>query len=374
MNGAKIFIETPESYLINNYVKESENDDFRTLMLNTNFMIPDIKEFIDNGASISSLSQMALDYKENENVRNFSVIKTAIEQSGHDFRYPSAEKKALLDDEFNIYDDPGEPEPMNPKIARFQKFITELDQQCDMYLDKQDLRHIERKPKDVLMNQIEDYIVHDSYHSLTIENYKLSMDDIMTLNNPEEEPEKTKEIESKLAIKGYLNSFQKVKLKIENDYGTDGEIKEKDVIDINNRLFQYYAKARNFDQPDTYRKKNVEITQTTHLPPDFQIVPEYMNEFYSYINNLDTTDIKDVIKKAVMTHYLFVYIHPFGDGNGRTARFLMNYTLGTQKLDWLTILSQEKDQYFHSLRFASENQNIIPFTEFVLDQFLKQTH
>jgi len=52
-----------------------------------------------------------------------------------------------------------------------------------------------------------------------------------------------------------------------------------------------------------------------------------MKAFTDYINEIQTDSLENKIKKAVMTHFLFVYVHPFGDGNGRTARFLMNHTL-----------------------------------------------
>jgi len=75
-----------------------------------------------------------------------------------------------------------------------------------------------------------------------------------------------------------------------------------------------------------------------------------MDLFTDYVNSIEINTNEDRIRKAVMTHFLFVYIHPFGDGNGRTGRFLMNHALGSEKLDWITILADNKKEYIDALK------------------------
>jgi Fic family protein len=96
-----------------------------------------------------------------------------------------------------------------------------------------------------------------------------------------------------------------------------------------------------------------------------------MSMFVDYVNKIDTSEKEWIIKKAVMTHFLFVYIHPFGDWNWRTARFLMNHVLWSEKLDWITILSDRKKEYIESLKKASENEDISDFTN-LITYYLKQ--
>lgn len=60
--------------------------------------------------------------------------------------------------------------------------------------------------------------------------------------------------------------------------------------------------------------------------PDFNKVPRLLDDLVQYVNDrIDKVTGDDIIKLSADIHYNFVNIHPFGDGNGRTARILMNY-------------------------------------------------
>jgi Fic family protein len=67
----------------------------------------------------------------------------------------------------------------------------------------------------------------------------------------------------------------------------------------------------------------------------------------------------------VLGHFVFVYIHPYGDGNGRMARFLMNSMLASGGYPWTVIRVEDRDSYMASLEQASVNGNIEPFAEFI---------
>ncbi|MCM2498993.1 Fic family protein [Neorhizobium galegae] len=59
------------------------------------------------------------------------------------------------------------------------------------------------------------------------------------------------------------------------------------------------------------------------------------------------------------------YIHPFPDGNGRTARFLMNALLAECGAPWTVIPVARRDEYMNALEEASQHENIVPLTNFV---------
>ena len=67
-------------------------------------------------------------------------------------------------------------------------------------------------------------------------------------------------------------------------------------------------------------------------------------------------------------HYFFVYIHPYPDGNGRIARFLMNVQLASDGICWCIIQSDDRKNYFQALENARIAQNIRPFAEFIKQQ------
>lgn len=74
-----------------------------------------------------------------------------------------------------------------------------------------------------------------------------------------------------------------------------------------------------------YRTQNVVISGARHIPPDFLQIPGEMQRFIEWYRQRGTK--YHPIEKAALIHTLFVKNHPFVDGNGRTARLLMNFEL-----------------------------------------------
>jgi len=76
--------------------------------------------------------------------------------------------------------------------------------------------------------------------------------------------------------------------------------------------------------PGDYRKINLRINKSTHKPPEWFAVEDYMNELLEFVNKDDSPKY-DLLKTAI-AHHRFVWIHPFGNGNGRTVR-LFTYAM-----------------------------------------------
>jgi len=72
--------------------------------------------------------------------------------------------------------------------------------------------------------------------------------------------------------------------------------------------------------------------------------------------------------RALLGHFLFVYIHPFADGNGRTGRFLMNAMLASGGYPWTILRVTRREHYMKALEQASVGRNIVPFTKFVAEE------
>ena len=82
------------------------------------------------------------------------------------------------------------------------------------------------------------------------------------------------------------------------------------------------------------------------------------------LENLLITE-KNAAVRAVLGHFLFGYIHPYSDGNGRIARFLMNFMLISGGFTWTVIETSKRNEYLSALEEASIKHNIVPFTKFI---------
>jgi Fic family protein len=69
--------------------------------------------------------------------------------------------------------------------------------------------------------------------------------------------------------------------------------------------------------------------------------------------------------RTVLGHWVFVYIHPYMDGNGRIGRFLMNTMLASGGYPWTVITVERRNEYMAALEEASVNNNIKPFAAFL---------
>jgi Fic family protein len=69
--------------------------------------------------------------------------------------------------------------------------------------------------------------------------------------------------------------------------------------------------------------------------------------------------------RVVLGHFVFVYIHPYLDGNGRIGRFLMNVMLAAGGYPWTVVPVEKRDEYMEALETASVKQDIAPFANFL---------
>ena len=72
--------------------------------------------------------------------------------------------------------------------------------------------------------------------------------------------------------------------------------------------------------------------------------------------------------RAVLGHWVFGYIHPYPDGNGRMARFLMNAMLASGGYPWTVIRVRDRKSYLGALDSASIDMDINPFCTFVAER------
>jgi Fic family protein len=126
--------------------------------------------------------------------------------------------------------------------------------------------------------------------------------------------------------------------------------------------------------PGQYRKINLKINKSSHKPPDWLMVDNYMNELFDFINKEDSP--KYDLLKAAIAHHRFVWIHPFGNGNGRTVRLLtyamlvktgFNVNVG-RILNPTAVFCSNRNDYYTYLSQADKgtDEGITTWTEYVL--------
>jgi Fic family protein len=114
-----------------------------------------------------------------------------------------------------------------------------------------------------------------------------------------------------------------------------------------------------------YRKENVVITGASFIPPSHFLLDEVMTDLIQWHDSEAMT--LHPIEKAAQLHTRFVKIHPFIDGNGRTARLLMNLSLIKDGYPIAIIQKEDRLSYFDHLDHACVTGDFEPFTSMVAD-------
>ncbi len=127
--------------------------------------------------------------------------------------------------------------------------------------------------------------------------------------------------------------------------------------------------------PGDFRKENVRITKSNHLPPDMSQVPAYMDELFAFINKENSSKY-DLLKTA-LAHHRFAWIHPFDNGNGRTVR-LFTYAMLVKQgfnihigriINPTAIFCNNRDKYYKFLSKADTGMEVdlLSWCEYVLE-------
>jgi Fic family protein len=110
-----------------------------------------------------------------------------------------------------------------------------------------------------------------------------------------------------------------------------------------------------------YRKTQVLIAGAAHTPPESWLVPQQMDEWGIWLaDNRETHPVE----LAAQAHHRLVAIHPFIDGNGRTARLIMNLILMRAGYPPTVILRINRQQYYRVLAEA-DARKVDPLVNFV---------
>jgi Fic family protein len=220
---------------------------------------------------------------------------------------------------------------------------------------------------DAYMKRVEEVYVTDAYHSLSIEGYRVTpevIERVRTGNWDPDHNEEEREQRDALAARGYFDAFQSVKASVEKvlKKQNSGMVADNDHAEWYAKLFGPSVTAGIVCPGDLagYRNGPVFIRNSQHVPPSREAVRDMMPVLFQLLSEEECAAVR-----VVLGHFIFVYIHPYMDGNGRMGRFLMNVMLASGSYPWTVIPVERRNEYMQSLEVASIEQKIKPFAEFL---------
>lgn len=139
-------------------------------------------------------------------------------------------------------------------------------------------------------------------------------------------------------------------------------LNERTLKDIHNLIL----KGIDADNAGRWRSQNIFISGASHTPPDALHVPEKMEQFFNWCASNAASRLSTV-ERAARIHADFVAIHPFIDGNGRTARLIMNLELMKDGYPLAIVPVEQRSDYYRNLARIATNGDYVPFAKQVCE-------
>jgi len=220
------------------------------------------------------------------------------------------------------------------------------------------------------LGQMQERYAADAYNSLSIEGYQVTDALIERVArggwNPEATPGDKKDKDA-MAARGYYEAFQAVKASIGKVLKGQnaGEVARVDHHDWYSALFRPAVTAGIVEasQLAGYRTGPVFIRNSKHTPLPREALLDAMEKLFGLLSSEPSAAVR-----AVLGHHLFVFIHPYFDGNGRIGRLMLNVMLASGGYPWTVVRMKRRAKYMDALEAASVHGNITPLARFIADE------
>jgi len=222
--------------------------------------------------------------------------------------------------------------------------------------------------KEAYLRFVDEIYRTDAYHSLSIEGYSVNPALVEKVRQGDWDPQHDagdRRNRDALAARGYWQAFQLVKKEVEKVIAGENPaaLARAAHNDWYRELFQPCVTAGLLEPGSLagYRNIPVYLRGSRYVPPRWEAVRDAMPALFDLLENEPEASVR-----AVLGHWLFGYIHPYPDGNGRMARFLMNLMLASGGYPWTVIRIVDRKSYLTALDRASIEMDIHPFTNFIV--------
>ena len=188
-----------------------------------------------------------------------------------------------------------------------------------------------RYPESMKKKEMEEIAISFTYNTNAIEGSTITLEEVREITQENLSPNKSiRDVkETEAHYKTFLRMINK-KEKISNKLllRWHKEIFNETKEDISGKFRDYFVRVGNY------------------IAPDWQDLPKLMREFINFTNET----ILNPVELAARIHYRFEKIHPFGDGNGRIGRLLMNWVLWYNGYPMLIIEYKKRKSYYRALQ------------------------
>lgn len=170
-------------------------------------------------------------------------------------------------------------------------------------------------------------------NTLTLQETKMVIEDGFTI--------KGKSLREHFEVVNHQEAIEFVESLASNDYA----LNKLDILSMHHLVLQKIEK----DFAGKYRTSGVRISGANFVPPNALKVDEFVSEMIDFANDSEV----DILIRSAIFHHRFVWIHPFFDGNGRTARLLLNLILMKSGFPPAIILKNDRKKYYDALNQAN---------------------
>ncbi len=231
-------------------------------------------------------------------------------------------------------------------------------------------------------SSIEEEVIRKSiFGTAAIEGNPLKETDVQRILSEEQKAEKLADVEQQ--IKNLKDAYDKIHQFVDNYKQQVPEMLKGEKVPITEDLIKWIHKLitngilPSTNIPGQYRNYPVKVGDIEHggidTPPKiFEDINQLMKEFCVWINSEEIIGLDPTIR-AALAHYHLGLIHPFGDGNGRTARLIEAMILLSSGVKYVPLMLsnfyyRNIDEYFMVFSQSRKNKehNITPFLRFML--------
>lgn len=209
-------------------------------------------------------------------------------------------------------------------------------------------------PPEIVKNLHEDLVLRWTYHSNAIEGNTLTLK------------------ETKVALEGITVGGKTLREHFEAINHREAILYVEDIITRNEKFTSGQIRRihslilKNIDENNAgvFRKVNVTVAGAENIPPDSFLVAGEMDNLETWYNS--SVKVLHPVELAARLHSDFVKIHPFIDGNGRTARLLMNLELMKAGFPAVVLPVERRLEYYETLDRSHVYGDYEPFMDLIV--------